>query len=70
MKTSIELKEELVKEALRLTNLQTEQELINFALEELIRTRKKRNLLDLSGQIQFSTDYDYKALRANRNVSD
>lgn len=70
MKTSIELKEELVKEALRLTNFQTEQELINFALEELIRTRKKRNLLDLSGQIQFSTDYDYKALRANRNVSD
>lgn len=70
MKTSIELQEELVKEALRLTNFQTEQELINFALEELIRTRKKRNLLDLSGQIQFSTDYDYKALRANRNVSD
>ncbi|KPQ34057.1 MAG: hypothetical protein HLUCCO16_17775 [Phormidium sp. OSCR] len=44
--------------------------LISFALEELIRTRKKRNLLDLSGQIQFSTDYDYKALRTNRNVSD
>ena len=70
MKTSIELKEELVKEALRLTNFQTEQELINFALEELIRTRKKRNLLDLSGQIQFSPDYDYKVLRENRNVSD
>jgi len=51
MKTSIELKEELVKEALRLTHCQTEEELLNFALEELIRTRKKRNLLDLSGQI-------------------
>ncbi|WP_254563644.1 type II toxin-antitoxin system VapB family antitoxin [Oscillatoria sp. HE19RPO] len=70
MKTSIELNEELVKEALRLTNIQTEQELINFALAELIRNRKKRNLLELSGQIQFSTDYDYKALRENRNVSD
>ncbi|MEC4805980.1 MAG: type II toxin-antitoxin system VapB family antitoxin [Jaaginema sp. PMC 1079.18] len=70
MKTSIELKKDLVKEGLRLTNCQTEQELIDFALEELIRTRKKRNLLDLSGQIQFSTDYDYKALRENRNVSD
>jgi Arc/MetJ family transcription regulator len=70
MKTSIELNEELVKEALRLTNIQTEQELINFALAELIRNRKKRNLLELSGQIQFSKDYDYKALRENRNVSD
>jgi len=66
MKTSIELNEELVKEALRLTNLQTEQELIDFALAELIRHRKKRNLLDLSGQIKFSEDYDYKALRENR----
>lgn len=70
MKTNIELNEELVKEGLRLTNLKTEKELIEFALQELIRTRKKRNLLELSGQIQFATDYDYKALRSNRNVSD
>ncbi|MCT7954859.1 type II toxin-antitoxin system VapB family antitoxin [Laspinema palackyanum] len=70
MKNPIELNEELVEEALRLTNIQTEQELINFALAELIRNRKKRNLLELSGQIQFSTNYDYKSLRENRNVSD
>ncbi|MBW4492632.1 MAG: type II toxin-antitoxin system VapB family antitoxin [Oscillatoria princeps RMCB-10] len=70
MTANLELNEELVKEALRLTNFKTEKELIEFALQELIRTRKKRNLLELSGQIQFSPDYDYKALRANRNVSD
>lgn len=70
MKNPIELNEELVEEALRLTNIETEQELINFALAELIRNRKKRNLLELSGQIQFSTNYDYKSLRENRNVSD
>ena len=70
MKTSIELNEELVKEALQLTNFQTEQELINFALEELVRARKKHNLLDLSGEIEFLPDYDYKALRRTRNVSD
>ncbi|MBD1882558.1 type II toxin-antitoxin system VapB family antitoxin [Microcoleus vaginatus] len=70
MTTTVELNEEFVKEAFRLTNFKTEKELIDFALQELIRTRKKRNLLDLSGQIQFSTDYDYKALRENRNVSD
>ncbi len=70
MITNVEINEELVKEALQLTQLKTEKELIELALQELIRTRKKRNLLDLSGQIQFSTDYDYKALRENRNVSD
>lgn len=70
MKTNIELNEELIQEAFQLTNLKTEQELIDFALRELIRHRKKRSLLDLSGQIQFAPDYDYKAARENRHVSD
>ncbi|WP_293333208.1 type II toxin-antitoxin system VapB family antitoxin [Microcoleus sp. CAWBG58] len=70
MTTKVEINGELVKEALQLTKFKTAKELIDFALKELIRTHKKRNLLDLSGQIQFSTDYDYKALRANKNVSD
>lgn len=59
MTTTLELNEELVKEAFSLTDFQTEQELIEFALQELIRTRrKKRNLLDLSGQIQFADNYE------------
>ncbi|MBC6479990.1 MAG: type II toxin-antitoxin system VapB family antitoxin [Hormoscilla sp. GM7CHS1pb] len=70
MTTNVELNEELVKEAFRLTKLKTEKELIEFALQELIRTRKKRNLLDLSGQIQFTSNYDYKSLRETRNVFD
>jgi Arc/MetJ family transcription regulator len=56
MKSPLEVDEELVKEAFRLTNFKTEKEQIDFALQELIRTRKKRNLLDLSGQIQFAID--------------
>ena len=57
MNTNIELNEQLVKEALELTQFKTEKEVIEFALKELIRTRKKRkNLLDLSGQIEFATD--------------
>ncbi|MBA3921502.1 MAG: type II toxin-antitoxin system VapB family antitoxin [Nostocaceae cyanobacterium] len=70
MNTNIELDDELLQEAFRLTNLKTEQELIDFALQELIRIRKKRNLLDLSGQILFAPDYDHKASREDRHVSD
>ncbi|MBD2313048.1 type II toxin-antitoxin system VapB family antitoxin [Desertifilum sp. FACHB-1129] len=70
MINSVEINEKLIQEAFQLTNFQTEKELIEFALQELIRIRKKRNLLDLSGQIQFAADYDYKNLRSNRNVSD
>lgn len=69
MKTQIELNEELVKEAFRLTDFQTEKELIEFALQELIRTRrKKRNLLDLSGQIQFA-DNDEPRTNKVENMS-
>ncbi len=71
MTTNIEVNQELLKTARELTQLKTETEIIELALQELIRTRQQRkNLLDLSGKIQFSTDYDYKALRVNRNVSD
>jgi Arc/MetJ family transcription regulator len=61
MRTNIELDDGLVEEAFRLTNVRTKKELIHLALQELIRVRKKRDLLDLSGQIQFTPDYDYKA---------
>lgn len=71
MKTNIAINEDLLNRARELTEFQTETELIEFALQELIRTRQKRkNLLDLSGEIEFSPDYDYKALRGNRNVYD
>ena len=69
MRTNVELDDALVEEAFRLTNLRTKKDLLHLALQELIRACKKPNLLDLSGQIQFAPDYDYKALRENRNVS-
>ncbi|MCG9890978.1 MAG: restriction endonuclease subunit S [Thermosynechococcaceae cyanobacterium MS004] len=34
------------------------------------QSRKKKNLLELSGQIQLADDYDYKALRGDRHVED
>jgi len=69
MRTNIDLDDVLVDEAFRLTNVRTKKDLIDLALRELIRSRKKRSLLDLSGQIQFAPDYDHKALQENRNVS-
>lgn len=62
MGTNIEIDDELIEEAFRLTNLRTKKEVVNLALKELIRQRKKRNLLDLSGQISLTDNYDYKAL--------
>ncbi|WP_373480811.1 type II toxin-antitoxin system VapB family antitoxin [Geminocystis sp.] len=68
MRTNIDLEDTLVEEAFRLTNVRTKKELVNLALKELIRSRKKLNLLDLSGKIDLREDYDYSQLRSNKNV--
>ncbi len=70
MKVTLNLDEALIEEALQLTKLTTQEELLNLALRELVRSRRKKNLLDLAGQIQFAPDFDHKALRETRHVAD
>jgi Arc/MetJ family transcription regulator len=69
MQIILNLDESLLNEALQLTELATQEELLNLALRELIRSRRKKNLLDLAGQIQFTPDFDYKALRETRHAA-
>jgi hypothetical protein len=69
MQIILNLDETLLNEALQLTNLTTQEELIRFALQELVRSRRKKNLLDLAGQIEFAPDFDYKAMRETRHVA-
>lgn len=66
MRTNIVLDDELVKEAMMLSDAKTKKELISKALQEFVATRKRRNLLELDGKIDFSEDYDYKSLREGR----
>ncbi len=63
MKITLDLDEALFTEALQLTNLTTQEDMIHLAVVELVRSRKKKNLLDLAGQIQFVADFDHKAMR-------
>lgn len=70
MQITLNLDEALLNEAFQLTNLATQEELMNLALQEFVRSRRKKNLLDLAGQIQFTPGFDYKALRETRHVAD
>ncbi|GET42250.1 type II toxin-antitoxin system VapB family antitoxin [Microseira wollei] len=78
MQITLNLDDSLLNEAFQLTNLSTQEELINLALQELVRSRsgssgssrKKKNLLDLAGQIQFAPDFNHKAMRETRHVAD
>jgi Arc/MetJ family transcription regulator len=49
MRTNIELDDLLVKEAMSLTKLHTKKELVNYALEALIKKMKKQELASLWG---------------------
>lgn len=70
MQVNLNLDEALINEALQLTKINTQDELLNLALRELVQSRRKKNLLDLAGQIQFTPDFDHKALRETRHVTD
>jgi len=63
MRTNIVLDDGLIKEALRLSRMKTKKELVNQALKEFVENRKRLNLMDLAGKIEFAKNYDYKALR-------
>ena len=64
MRTNIILEDSLVKEALKYSGAKTKRELIHQALEEFVKNRRRRNLLDLAGKIEFAEGYDYRSLRA------
>ena len=70
MQVTLNLDEALINEALQLTKLATQEELLNLALRELISSRRKKNLLNLAGKIQFVQGFDHKALRETRHVAD
>lgn len=70
MQITINVDEALLNEAFQLTDLARQEELINLALQEFVRSRRQKNLLNLTGQIQFAPDFDYKALRETRHAAD
>jgi Arc/MetJ family transcription regulator len=70
MRTNIVLNEALIQEAIQLTGVSTKRELVDMALRELIRSKKKKNLFDLAGEIDLFDGYDYKASRELRHGTD
>ena len=66
MRTNILLDDELVREAFRYTKAKTKKELVHLALNEFVENRRRLNLLDLEGKIEFAEGYDYKKLREGK----
>ena len=56
LRTNIELDEKLVDEAMKLTNMKTKKELVNYAIEELVHKIKRKKILDLEGKVEWIGD--------------
>lgn len=69
MRTNIVLDDKLVAEAMELTHAQTKREVVELALREMVKRRRRKNVLDLVGQGLIASDYDVRAVRAGMNRS-
>ena len=58
MRTTLELPDTLVNEALMLTKIQTKTELIKFALENVIQREKIKELANYFGKITLDINLD------------
>ena len=66
MRTNIDLDEKLLNEAFKLCGAKTKKELIHHVLREFVENRRRLNLLDLEGKIEFHEGYDHKLLREGK----
>lgn len=67
MRTNIVLDDKLVKEAFRYASVATKRELINLALKEFVQNHRKKDVYELKGKVKIRNDYDYKALREEKD---
>ena len=58
MRTTLDLPEALIQEAMSLTKIKTKTELIKFALEEIVYREKIKGLKDAVGKIDLDIDID------------
>ncbi|MFK5970069.1 MAG: type II toxin-antitoxin system VapB family antitoxin [Candidatus Marithrix sp.] len=58
--THLVIDENLISEALKISEFKTQKETINTALQEFINRRKQLEITELFGKFDPDSDYDYK----------
>ena len=56
MRTNIEIDDELMSEAQRLTGIRTKREAVDFALRELGARHRRLGMLELRGRVHWERD--------------
>ncbi|MBN1799659.1 MAG: type II toxin-antitoxin system VapB family antitoxin [Spirochaetales bacterium] len=58
MRTTLDLPENLISEAKRITHLKTKTDVIVFALQNLIRSVKLKRIKEFKGKVKLDIDVD------------
>jgi hypothetical protein len=66
MATNLSLDPKLLDEALAVSGERTKKAAVTQALREYIARRRQKRLLDLMGQLEWDSGFDYKAERTRR----
>jgi Arc/MetJ family transcription regulator len=58
MRTNVEIDDQLMREALRLTGVQTKREAVDLALRELVARHRQLGVLKLRGRVHWEGDLE------------
>jgi len=68
MRTTLAIKEKLLEEVKALSGVKTKKEAVEMALEEFIKRRKVKKLIELEGKIELSLTLDEFIEQRRRDV--
>ena len=68
MRTTLAIKEKLLEEVKALSGVKTKKEAVEMALEEFIKRRKAKKLIELEGKIELSLTLDEFIEQRRRGV--
>lgn len=57
-RTNIDLNDRILKEAGKLTHLKTKKEIVNYAMEALVKRLRRKKILELEGKVKWEEDLD------------
>ncbi len=57
-RTNIDLNDKIVKEAMKLTHIRTKKDLVNYALEALVKGLRRKKILELEGKVKWEGNLD------------
>jgi Arc/MetJ family transcription regulator len=69
MRTNIDIDDKLMEEAFTLSQARSKKDLVHDALREYIRLKRRKDLTELAGTIEFYKGFDHKGLRKTRDDS-